>query len=229
MIKKLFRNFKIGRAFGVDIFVNTTWFFLIILIIDWYPFDLIKALSQMAVLIGIFASVVVHEYGHILQARKYGMKTDKVVLHILGGAAVMEDLLKLKPREHFWVAVMGPLTSLGLAIIMGLITWGSFQFLSGDHWFTFGMGILSALNMLMFLFNLLPIYPMDGGRILRASLEMRGKDPQKVIYISGRTSQFFCGFLFGAGVALQGILMILIAILFFVYATIELRRKEAFL
>jgi Zn-dependent protease len=108
----------------------------------------------------LIASVLVHEYGHVLAARHFGTKCEVIFLHFFGGAAMMHPSKSLK--EDWMVAIAGPLVSLGLSVMF-----------AGVYTFT-GIGIIymaAYLNLIIGLFNLLPIYPMDGGRIYKAFWE----------------------------------------------------------
>lgn len=113
----------------------------------------------------LFASVLLHEFGHAFVARRLGVPIREIDLHVFGGAAKMEKPPS-SPRDEGLIAIAGPLVSLALAGASGLAAMFS----------PVGAGIFSFLaivNMTLFVFNLLPALPMDGGRVLRAILAQR--------------------------------------------------------
>ncbi len=173
-------SFKIGRFAGINVFMH--WTFLILL--GWI---LISSLNQgqtmsqslMSVLfiLALFGCVVLHEFGHALTARKYGVTTRSIILLPIGGVANMEKMPE-KPVHELWVAIAGPLVNIAIAGILLIY----FQFFGTYPEITEEMsGVITSGNFLFFLlivnvilavFNLIPAFPMDGGRILRAILSM---------------------------------------------------------
>ena len=115
--------------------------------------------------IGLFAGVLLHELGHSWTARRYGITISSITLWIFGGMAHMEDL----PEDwnvEFWVAIAGPITS----VLLGIGFYGLLQVVPPDPIVIFVVGWLAVVNVSLAIFNLLPAFPMDGGRILRALL-----------------------------------------------------------
>ena len=125
-------------------------------------------------LVLLFLCLLAHEFGHALTARKFGVKTRDITLYPIGGLAMLES--RLKPRDEFWVAIAGPAVNFAIAALLSL----AMPFLG--EWVTMrggriqGVPFVPALigaNLGLALFNLVPAFPMDGGRILRAGLAMR--------------------------------------------------------
>ncbi len=120
----------------------------------------------------MFTCVLLHEFGHVLAARKYGIKTPDITLLPIGGVARLERMPR-KPGQELVVAVCGPLVNLliAIAIALGLgvsVSWEPLQVIeSGKFW----PGLM-AWNLLMIFFNMIPAFPMDGGRVLRALLHL---------------------------------------------------------
>ena len=115
--------------------------------------------------VGLFAGVLLHELGHSWTARHYGITISSITLWIFGGMAHMEDL----PEDwnvEFWVAIAGPITS----VLLGVGFYGLLQVVPADPILVFVVGWLAVVNITLAIFNLLPAFPMDGGRILRALL-----------------------------------------------------------
>ena len=111
----------------------------------------------------VVGSVLLHELGHALAARYYGIGTDNITLYPFGGIASITGNPR-SARQEFVIAIAGPAVNFGLFVILALL-WG------GTGWPALLTG--AAINLLMGLFNLLPAFPMDGGRVLRAVLSKR--------------------------------------------------------
>ncbi|RIH84583.1 putative zinc metalloprotease Rip3 [Calidithermus terrae] len=118
--------------------------------------------------LGLFASVLVHELGHAVAARAFGVQTREITLWLLGGVAQLTDIPRARGAEAV-IAVVGPLTSLALAgvsaVLRGLVP----DVAAGQ----FLLGYLALVNLSLALFNLLPALPLDGGRVLRSLLALR--------------------------------------------------------
>jgi Zn-dependent protease len=169
---------RIGSGFGIPIYLHWT-FFLLPLWILWSRPDAshVELAFVFTVLPLVFGCVVLHEFGHIMMARRFGIGTQDVTLYPIGGVARLKKMSD-RPLEELLIAVAGPavnvlitlilLGALAVALVVdsGLV----FQIFQGK---TFAGNVLLGLlgvNVLMVLFNLLPAFPMDGGRVLRALL-----------------------------------------------------------
>jgi len=116
--------------------------------------------------VGLFASVGVHELGHAWAARRYGIGTQSITLWLLGGIAALEEMPREWNRE-FWIAIAGPITS----VLTGVACYVVLQVVPASAPVVgFVFGWLVVTNVLLAVFNLLPAFPMDGGRVLRALL-----------------------------------------------------------
>ncbi len=171
-------SWKIARIAGIDVFIHSTFFLLIIWIgfSYWLTQNTISAvLNGVVFILLLFFFVLLHEFGHALAARKYGITTRDITLLPIGGLARLERMPK-EPKQELWVALAGPLVNFVLAIL--LFGW---LFLTGglagivNTTVTEGSLIqrLAIVNLTLLLFNLIPAFPMDGGRVLRAFLAMR--------------------------------------------------------
>lgn len=187
-------SFQIARVYGIPIQLHWSFFLILAWIVytvltkkgywDWHSLGW----TSLSVFV-LFLCVVLHELGHALTARRYGVKTRNILLLPIGGLAVLERLPD-KPNQELLVALAGPMVNIGLAVffsplllllssekfrqILGFITQSEGNFFARNilpwEWFVFG---LVALNLTVAIFNLLPAFPMDGGRILRAFLSIR--------------------------------------------------------
>jgi Zn-dependent protease/predicted transcriptional regulator len=171
-------SWKIGRLAGINIYVHATFLFLIlfILVAHWAQgHSTATALAGLGFILLIFACVVLHELGHALTGRHYGIRTRDIILLPIGGVARLERMPE-QPRQELWVALAGPavnvviaaalfalLTLLGIPLKLGTVNWASGNFLVR----------LMVVNLWLAGFNLLPAFPMDGGRVLRALLATR--------------------------------------------------------
>jgi len=177
-VEKMKWQWKLGRFAGIDVFVHATF----LLLIGWVGFShwtehqsWAKVAEGILFILALFACVVLHEYGHALTARKYGIQTRDITLYPIGGVARLERMPE-KPVEELWVALAGPAVNVVLAgILFGwLLLTNTLEPLSR---LTISSGSLierlALVNLWLVLFNLVPAFPMDGGRVLRALLAMR--------------------------------------------------------
>lgn len=156
---------QIGRVAGIPVFLH--WSFLTLMVgyasVSWWRGGVWDLALTLAICAALFGSVLLHEFGHAMAARYYGIRTAHISLYPFGGVAAMEGMPGDPPKEMV-VAFAGPAVNFVLATVSG-IAFG----LSG--WSPFGW--MAFLNGLMGVFNLLPAFPMDGGRVLRALLTLR--------------------------------------------------------
>jgi Zn-dependent protease/CBS domain-containing protein len=193
-------QWKLARIAGIDVYMHATF----LLLIGWVAFShWTEQQSWSAVLSGVFfilllfVFVVMHEYGHALTARKYGIKTRDITLYPIGGVARLERMPE-KPIEELWVALAGPAVNVVIAggLFGYLILTRTFEPLTG---LTISTGSLverlMIVNLWLVGFNLIPAFPMDGGRVLRALLGLRLEYVQAT-QIAASVGQGFA-FLFG--------------------------------
>jgi len=184
------RGLKIGTAFGIPVRLN--WTFLIVLpvfafIIGTDVATIAELLNDLlgreiaaealegtyrpwllglGAALGLFGGVLLHEFGHSLVALRYGCRIESITLWLLGGLASFEEMPE-NWRQEFWIALAGPAVSVGV----GAVFYGLFLAVpdsAGEFLFLFGY--LAVLNVFLAAFNMLPAFPMDGGRVLRALL-----------------------------------------------------------
>jgi Zn-dependent protease/CBS domain-containing protein len=170
-------SWKIARIAGIDVYMHATFLLLIgwVALSHWFANEQWSAVLSGVVFIGLlFMFVVMHEYGHALTARRYGIKTRDITLYPIGGVARLERMPD-KPIEELWVALAGPAVNLAAAAVLFayLVMTSTFAPITGLS-VTTGSLIerLMMVNVLLLLFNLIPAFPMDGGRVLRALLAM---------------------------------------------------------
>jgi Zn-dependent protease len=202
-------SWRLGRAAGVDIYLHITF----LLLLGWQFFsralrgDLAGAVSQGLIFnLVLFGTVVLHEFGHALAARHYGIGTADITLLPIGGVARLLDSPG-SPKEELVIALAGPAVNVALA---GLI-FAVLQLVPGLA----GLGLIGALfvrwlhiNVALLLFNLIPAFPMDGGRVLRALLAMR-MGFSSGTRIAARVGQVLAVGLIFAGLAWNPMLMLI--------------------
>jgi Zn-dependent protease/predicted transcriptional regulator len=139
--------------------------------------------------VGILFSIVAHEFSHSLVARRFGMPIRQITLFVFGGVAQMDEESP-SPKAEFFMAVAGPISS----ILIGFLFWG--LLLAGRRvgWPMAVTGVLAymrTINFILAAFNLVPAFPLDGGRILRAGLWTWMKDVRRATRIASRIGSFF--------------------------------------
>ena len=171
-------SLKIAKLAGIDIFIHFTFFILItwVAFIQWKLNGSIgAAFSGVVFILAIFACVVLHELGHALAAKKYGIKTKDIILLPIGGVARLEKMPS-KPIQELWVALAGPAVNVGIAALLAVYLWVTSTFTPDNQLaiatVPFAERIM-GVNIFLILFNMIPAFPMDGGRVLRALLATR--------------------------------------------------------
>lgn len=199
----------LGRVFGIAIRVNIGWA-LIALLIAWslatgaFP-TLYEGLPRqmywwmaLAGVIGLAISILLHELSHSLVGRLFGIEVQTITLFMFGGAAEMTEE-PVEPTAEMVMAAAGPAMSLVLA--------GLFQLASGataglSEPMSAVLGYLALLNLVLAIFNLIPAFPMDGGRVLRGAIWKFTGDLRKATGIASRAGSMFGWILSGAGLLL---------------------------
>lgn len=169
---------KIGRVAGIDLYMHATFPLLFIWVgfIYWVQTGTMAGvISGLLFIAVLFVCVVLHEYGHALTARRYGIGTRYITLLPIGGLAMLERMPK-DPWQEIVVALMGPAVNLVIAfflfLLLGLSGGGAEVMQPTLLPVSFLQSVLFA-NIFLAVFNMIPAFPMDGGRVLRAALTMR--------------------------------------------------------
>jgi Zn-dependent protease/predicted transcriptional regulator len=171
-------SWKIAELRGIGVFVHATFLILIgfVVLSHWaVGHDLAKTLEGVAFVLALFVCVVLHEFGHALTAARFGIRTRDITLFPIGGVARLERMPEV-PLHELWVALAGPAVNvaIALALFVGLRLGATIGPL--DRLSVAGGPVLERLmlvNVALAAFNLVPAFPMDGGRVLRAALATR--------------------------------------------------------
>lgn len=164
----------IGKFFNIPLKLH--WSFALLMAYVLFNVIANHSLAILGYVVFLFLCVVLHEYGHALMALRYRVKTKDIILSPIGGVARLEHLPE-KPAQELLIALAGPAVNLGLAIILSAILYFSgFQWTISESPEVYQAGLEDYLlvglyiNLLLFGFNLIPAFPMDGGRVLRSLL-----------------------------------------------------------
>jgi len=206
------KSFRIGRIFGIEIELDYTWFIVFVLLMVLVSTDILaRRLPGLALstrwlfaaftTVLFFASVLLHEISHSLVAKSQGLGISGITLFIFGGVSKMMDEPKSAAAE-FKIAIAGPLMSLFLAAVYFGLRF-AFGLLPGGTAFAVVFGWLGLMNGMLAVFNMLPGFPLDGGRVLRAGLWQSLSNLAEATRIAAS---------FGQGI---GVLMIVGGIFFF--------------
>ena len=209
---------KLVTVSGFDIKVDPSWA-LIAALVTWtlsqqyFPATLPDQTSQMYVVMAVvamlsfFASLLLHELAHSVVARRFGVQIKGITLFLFGGVAELAEEPKSATAE-FWIALAGPAMSLSLSAVFWLLARLSGQILTAPA-VTETLSYLAAVNLVIALFNLVPAFPLDGGRVLRAYLWHRHGDILRATKAAARSGTIFAyGLMFlGVLVLFQGLLI----------------------
>jgi Zn-dependent protease/CBS domain-containing protein len=230
-------SFTIGKFSGIEVRVHWTFF----LLLAFFAFigyqasgSLAGALTAIAVIVALFICVVLHEFGHSLVAQRLGLEIHSITLLPIGGVSNLESLPE-KPSDELKITIAGPLVNVVLAPIffgVGLLL-GAAPRVPADL-FT-GIGsvgqfffYLGYLNVVLAVFNLIPAFPLDGGRVLRALLATR-LGAVRATDVSSIVGQLFAAAFFLIGLLGGNILLALVAVFIYFGATGEaqmVRQRE---
>ncbi len=194
------KGITLFRILGFEVHVDLSWLVLAMLVTWSLATGLFPRTEQglapalywwmgSAGALGLFSSILFHEFCHSLVARRFGLPMKGITLFIFGGVAEMNDEPP-SPRAEFFMAVAGPVSSilLGLIFYAAAVVTESYANVAGVATV---LGYLGAINWVLAVFNLIPAFPLDGGRLLRAGLWHWKKDLRKATRIASRIGSWF--------------------------------------
>ncbi len=169
----MFQSLRLGRLFGIGVYIHPT-FWLLPLFVFLSSFSSLgagQAALDVAVLFAVFGCVALHEFGHALAAMAYGIRTRDITLYPIGGVARLENMPD-RPGPEILVALAGPAVNVavaaGIAVLMALSGYTILDGLAGEPGLEAFWARLLVANVFLVAFNLIPAFPMDGGRVFRA-------------------------------------------------------------
>ncbi|HYG92702.1 MAG TPA: site-2 protease family protein [Nocardioides sp.] len=181
-------TFRIGTVAGSDVLVSSSWFLvaaLIAFVMAPRVEEIQPGLGGWKYVVGVtfavvlYLAVLLHEASHAIVARRYGFEIHSITLHFLGGVTAIEGEAR-SPRQEFWIAVVGPLTSIGVGVV-AVAVW----FVTPDGLLLMTVQGLAAANLLIGVLNLVPGLPLDGGRVLKAAVWKVTGSPDRGITAAG--------------------------------------------
>ena len=167
-------SIKLFDVGGTAVRIHMTFFLLLawIAAIHWTHGGASEAIDGVLFIVALFVCVVLHEFGHVFAARRYGIATSDVTLLPIGGVASLERMPE-RPGQEIVVALAGPAVNVVIALVLMFLLGAQFdlsQMAQLEQAQTSLIGRIAAANVMLFVFNLIPAFPMDGGRVLRAVL-----------------------------------------------------------
>src|SRR5436190_9820340 len=189
-------SLPIFRIAGIQLRIHVTF----LLLIAWLAFGYYAeggsavAANRVIFVLLLFLCVVLHEFGHALTAKSFGINTPDITLLPIGGVARLERMPE-EPRQELIIAIAGPAVNVVIAACLFLVIGSRHVFSSTVVQGNDMIGQLLSINVMLVLFNLLPAFPMDGGRILRALLATR-MSYVRATQVAANVGQGFA-FLFG--------------------------------
>jgi Zn-dependent protease/CBS domain-containing protein len=212
-------SIKLVELFGIRVGVDVSWFLILFLLIFWLstPFretlhssDAVAYMTTVISVLLLFVSLIIHEFGHALVARRQGVEVKRIDLFLFGGLTHMSRDAA-SPGEEFKIAVAGPLATLGVILVclgLDIAIVGTHRLthaivLDNDIQITpvlLSLSWLLPMNVLVFLFNIVPAFPLDGGRIARAAVWRLTGEKRRGTQFAARLGQAFAIFLAGIGI-----------------------------
>jgi Zn-dependent protease len=194
-------SWRVARIAGIGIYVHATFLILLAWVaVDGYRENKTAgAVDAVVFIVAVFATVVLHELGHALAARRFGIPTRDITLLPIGGVARLERMPR-EPKQELLIALAGPAVNVVIAAVLFAVlsfTGGAssaFQATASPDQQFLGRSFaarLLAVNVWLVLFNLIPAFPMDGGRVLRAILAWRGGDFARATQRAAAVGRFF--------------------------------------
>jgi Zn-dependent protease/CBS domain-containing protein len=200
-------TFRIGRIFGFEVNAHWSWLFIFVLVTwtfatgildevypDWSSVQ--RWALGAAIAMVFFVSILLHEASHSLLARRYGIPVSSITLFVFGGVS---NLTKEpdNARQEFWIAIVGPLTSIGLGVLFLVLFFALDPIESGASEVAAQLGMI---NLAIGVFNLVPGFPLDGGRVLRSIFWSRQRNILSATRIASRVGVVVAYIIMGIGV-----------------------------
>lgn len=217
-------SYRIGSVFGSEVRIHATFFLLLLWIgISAYLSDGPQAAAfNVVFVVSLFLCVVLHELGHALMARRFGIRTPDITLLPIGGVARLERMPE-DPWQEIWVALAGPAVNVGIWALLILVLGAEIGFAELESLDRAGSDFiaqLAAVNLMLVVFNLIPAFPMDGGRVFRAVLSLwLGR--QRATTVAAGTGQVVAVLFALLGLLSGNLILLLVAFFVFAAATAE--------
>lgn len=204
------RALRLATVFGIPVELSWSWFLILLLVVwslalqvfpVWQPGMPLWAdwIAASATAIVLFACLLAHELSHSLVGRRFGVQVQRITLFLFGGVSESKGEMP-SPKAEFWIAIAGPLASLALAVLAFALGHAS-RLAHAPEGLSAALEWLGVLNASLAIFNLLPGFPLDGGRVLRAAIWARTGNLRKATRWSSYGGEAFAVILAGIGIA----------------------------
>lgn len=191
------RGIPIGRYWGISVDLDYSWFLIVgllawMLAVSYYPLQFRNWTTAeywamgFVTAIMLFVSVLIHEFAHSLVAQQFGLKVPRITLFLFGGVSQLESEPS-RASSEFWIAVVGPVTSLALAAFF----WEVEPFFTPGRPLFALVEYMALLNLILAIFNLIPGFPLDGGRVFRALIWKMTGNYHRATMAAGISGRFF--------------------------------------
>jgi Zn-dependent protease len=205
-LEKLNRfNLSLGSWFGIPLILHWSWLLMLLVLAVINP-------TFVPVWLGLFFIVVLHEFGHCLMSQRLDAPVRSVTLYPIGGMALME--IPTQPQKELMIALAGPAVNVAFIPIFAILPSNPI------------LDQIGYVNVAILVFNLIPSFPMDGGRVLRSLLVMMLRNYVKATTIACRLSQAICLLFFLGGFWSRNMNLVLIGVVIALFAQIELERLK---
>lgn len=222
----MWRSWRLGKLFGIPIYLHPSFFIVPLLAFFQSPEKGWSSLIVVALILTVFFCVLLHELGHALMARYFGIGTRDITLTPIGGIARLSNMGD-SPKQELLIALAGPAVNVVIATMLTPLIFLLFmkglysghEYVDEETLMELGAEFLAGVwlsNIILVLFNLLPAFPMDGGRVLRALLNL-GVSRLRATEIAARVG-VVVAFLIAAGSVYTGNFMLIFVALFVVFA-----------
>jgi len=234
-------SFKVARVFGIELRIHITFFLIVFYIAYIWGWGMDNKLGWPGAVYGaflvsvLFICVVIHELCHSRMAQHYGAEVASITLLPIGGVSMLKNMPE-DPKKELWVSLVGPASNLVIAVFLGIaliLVPGKVSAESAEQFFDVVSGItlqgfvtyMLIINVLLALFNMLPAFPLDGGRVLRSILAQY-MPYMKATRVAVTTGQVFAFILGIAGLLSGAWIWMLIAVFIYFGAEQEGRGTE---
>jgi Zn-dependent protease/CBS domain-containing protein len=229
----MFSSFKIGKIAGIEIGVHWSWLFIFALITWSFASGILKEYFEdwstaqrwsVGVIVAIifFTSILLHELSHSLVAKARGIPVQGITLFVFGGVSNLGREAQ-SAGEEFWIAIVGPLTSIAIGVLfagLGAVLWVPARDAASISLY------LAMVNGIIAVFNLLPGFPLDGGRVFRSIVWARNRNLLRATRISARVGEYVAYLLMAAG-ALQILFGLFVGGVWMIFIAIFLRNASS--
>jgi Zn-dependent protease/CBS domain-containing protein len=208
-------SWEVGRLFGISIRIHATLFGLLLITAFAAPIAgdrVTQVFAQWLLVVCVFGCVLIHELAHALVARRFGCQTREILLLPIGGLAQVERMPE-RPGQEMLVALVGPAANIAIAAALGLVIGLAGLPIDAEQPLALGALIVPLfwINVSLAAFNLLPAFPMDGGRVLRAGLAMR-LGQTRATRIAVIVGKVVAAVFIGVGLAFAGTMLAIIGV-----------------